>query len=72
MKTIPTQFTKYREQFNLIERCGNIAIYHRARPGGTPGYEVMRVRHREEREFNSRTIPAGEYLPSIGDWSRYA
>jgi hypothetical protein len=69
---IPEAFNKPGYCYRLLKRTPKVAIYEqRHRSGGLAAYEVIIVRNRAERRIGNEIIPAGEYLPSNGEWGRF-
>ncbi len=69
---IPEAFNKPGYCYRLLKRTPKVAIYEPGhRSGGLAAYEVIIVRNRVERRIGDVIIPAGEYLPSNGEWGRF-
>jgi hypothetical protein len=72
VRSLPEVFTKPGYCYRLLKRTPKVAIYEqRHRSGGLAAYEVIIVRNRAERRIGNEIIPAGEYLPSDGEWGRF-
>lgn len=72
MLTLAQSFTRQGFAYRQLERAGNLAIYSQSRHGRIQGYEVIRARHRPEREINGKRLDAGERYPISEEWGAHA
>lgn len=71
MKRLPGIFTKQGWRFEQLDRCGDVALYRRARPDGTAEhFEVLRLRQRPKAVLPDGTfIQAWEQYPPAMQWA---
>jgi hypothetical protein len=73
MKTLPESFRSDGFHFQMVARCGDVALFAKTAVHHTiPGFEVVLVRKRETVIFpNGRTTPEHEAMPSPEQWGTY-
>jgi predicted TIM-barrel fold metal-dependent hydrolase len=67
MKQIKTSFSKFGDDFNLIKRDGDFAIFERTAKDSKPSYEVIEIQKcKKERLINGIKINdvGDEFYPS--------
>jgi hypothetical protein len=68
-KTIPASSRRDGWDCNLVSRNGDVAIYVLTK-GPAMSWEVCCVKWHAAYSIAGRDFPAGEGLPSVGDWGR--
>ena len=69
MKTRPKAFRSGGFSFKLLKRYGDIALLRKTKPGlGFESFEVVIIQRHQSFEIKGKLIPAGEHLPSSGQW----
>jgi len=68
MNTIQPSFTERGFNFTLVERKGQIALYHRCKPGGSGHWELVRLRVAAPTVIYGREYPEREVYPRSEAW----
>lgn len=68
---IPNHFRKDGFDFNLLDRRGLVALFHKTKKPRIESFEVVVLVEAEEREFpNGLKSPAKEIMPASEQWGQ--
>jgi hypothetical protein len=71
MKPLPTKFTRLGFDFTQIERCGQVALFEKRKPGhSTSCFEAVVIEVRPEAEVFGRKVEEREVMPPDEAWGK--